>query len=81
MDKRVGGLRDPIAVGVARTMWGLAGMRQRSNQFLHIGHGDHPDASFFILGAPPLLLWLLENDEDLPLLEGKVLCVAAGEVV
>lgn len=56
-------------------------MRRRSYQFLHVGHRDHPNAALFAFGTPPLLLRLLQDDEDLPLLEGKVLCVTAGEVV
>lgn len=58
----------------------LANVRRRSYQFLHIGHRDHPDTPLFTLGTPPLLLWLVQDDKDLPFLEGKVLCITASEV-
>lgn len=77
----MGRLWDPVAVGVARPMGRLARVGRRSYHFLNVGHGDHPDTPLFTLGTPPLLLWLLQDDQDLPLLEGKVLCIAASEVV
>ena len=81
MDEGVGWLGDPVAVGVARSVGRLAGLGCGSYHFLHVGHGDHPDTPIFALGAPPLLFWLLQDDKDLPLLEGEVLRIAASEVV
>lgn len=80
------GLRDTIAVGVARALQqrrlATTGMHRRgSQQLLHIGHWDHAHTTLLAFGAPPLILWLVQNDQDLPLLEGQVLVVVAREVV
>lgn len=56
-------------------------VRQRPNYLFYIGDGNHSNTALLALCAPPLLLRLVQNDQDLALLERKILCITASEVI
>lgn len=56
-------------------------MGQRPDYLFYIGDRDHSSTALLVLCAPPLLLGLVQDDQDLALLERKILGVTPGEII
>lgn len=56
-------------------------VRQWPDYLFYVGDRDHSNTALLALCAPPLLLRLVQDNQDLALLERKILSVTAGEVI
>lgn len=56
-------------------------VRQRPDYLFYVGDRDHSNTALLVFCTPPLLLRLVQDNQDLTLLERKILGVTSSEVI